>query len=336
MADIMDKSKNSKLKCGISKMENAPFFSLVDYRNNYFTSSESEKIMGFYEGFENSEQLVKWMSDRPGGVSRIFEVEGNKEIVVVIPTGDFKGKYAKRCSEEIFTGLHLVFVESGGRGDFYFNYAHNCNIGVKKALEYNPKWIVVSNDDMVKIDDVDVLRNELSNLNPEKLKTVFTGQSSYHSYSTTVGIKRRIIGELGYLLNYSLKGKLRDFLDIKRILKKYNVAWDQGPRNLLLSKIFLKVVHTFVIGSCFSILSGKWCEKVGGNVYNECYINGVEDWEQSIMLTMNSADYSYIRYKIGDLVGQTMPADYIRSLRNVCNVVYFNARIEHFLGKNDI
>jgi len=132
----------------------------MDYRNNYFLSSNPKDIIHFYEGFENREELIDWMKERPKGSCEIMEVEGEKEIIVVIPTADFKGEYAKRCREEIFTGLHIIFVVSG-KGNNYFNYAHNCNVGIKKALEYNPQWIVVSNDDMYKIDDVSKIVKEL-------------------------------------------------------------------------------------------------------------------------------------------------------------------------------
>jgi len=107
------------------------------------------------------------MRERQKGVSYIHEVEESKEIIVVIPTADFNGKYARACREEIFKGLHMVFVESGV-GNFYFNYAHNCNIGIKKALEYNPKWIIVSNDDMYKIDDVTKLEDSLLKIDFKK------------------------------------------------------------------------------------------------------------------------------------------------------------------------
>ncbi len=140
------------------------FFSLVDYRNNYFTSEDPNKIIEFYNGFENRDQLIQWMRERPKGVANVHEVEGDKDIIVVIPTADFNGKYARECRENIFKGLHMVFVESGGKGDFYFNYAHNCNVGIRKAMEYNPKWVVVSNDDMEKIDNLNKMTKLLDDL----------------------------------------------------------------------------------------------------------------------------------------------------------------------------
>ena len=159
--------KVCKLRYSISITNDKPlFFNLVDYRNILFTSNDLEKIIEFYNGFDNRDQLIQWMKERPKGVSYIHEVDGDNDIIVVIPTADFNGKYAINCRENIFKGLHMIFVESGGKDDFYFNYAHNCNVGIKKAMEYNPKWVVVSNDDMYKIDEVSILIDELHKIDP--------------------------------------------------------------------------------------------------------------------------------------------------------------------------
>ena len=117
------------------------------------------------------------MRERPKGVANIHEVEGNKDIIVIIPTADYNGKYAKECSDNVFKGLHIVFVESGVN-DFYFNYAHNCNVVIKRAMDYNPKWVIVSNDDMYKIDDISVLQKQLESINNKKIDTVFTKPSN--------------------------------------------------------------------------------------------------------------------------------------------------------------
>lgn len=122
----------SGLSCPIEKSIRKLFFSLVDYRNNLFVSNDVNKIMEFYNGFKNKEQLIQWMKERPKGIVYIHEVEGNKDIIVVIPTADYNNKYAKACRDEIFKGLHIIFVESG-KNNFYFNYAYNCNTGIKKG-----------------------------------------------------------------------------------------------------------------------------------------------------------------------------------------------------------
>ena len=44
-------------------------FSLVDYRNNYFTSNDPDKIIEFYNSFENRDQLIQWMKERAKGIA---------------------------------------------------------------------------------------------------------------------------------------------------------------------------------------------------------------------------------------------------------------------------
>ena len=77
-----------RLRCPIQFLQEELFFSLVDYRNNYFTSEDPNKIIEFYNGFENRDKLIEWMRERPKGVANVHEVEGDKEIIVVIPTAE--------------------------------------------------------------------------------------------------------------------------------------------------------------------------------------------------------------------------------------------------------
>ena len=63
---------NSRKKCPITFSEFPQFFSLVDYRNNYFTSNDPNKIIEFYNGFENRDQLIQWMKERPKGIANII------------------------------------------------------------------------------------------------------------------------------------------------------------------------------------------------------------------------------------------------------------------------
>jgi len=154
------------------------FFTLMDYLNNLFMSNDPKDILRFYDYFDNRDQLIKWMMERPKGNYRIVEFNNDEnDIIVVILTMDVNGKFAKTCRDEIFKGLHIIFVESGV-GNYYFNYAHNCNAGIKKAMEYNPKWIVLSNDDMYKIDDVEVLVKELSKLDNKYINIIFRKESN--------------------------------------------------------------------------------------------------------------------------------------------------------------
>ena len=221
---------NSRKKCPITFSEFPKFFSLVDYRNNYFTSDDPNRIIEFYNGFENRDQLIQWMRERPKGIANIHEVEGDKDIIVVIPTADFNGKYARECRENIFKGLHMVFVESGEVPDCYFNYAHNCNVGIRIAMVYNPKWVVVSNDDMHKIDDISILNNELKKLDPESLSMVYLFEAHYHSVTSRFSearLTRNYFSSLNFIRNHRKEVSFWKLIRIKhsqKILKISSIA----------------------------------------------------------------------------------------------------------------
>jgi len=66
------------------------------------------------------------MKERPKGVPWIREVSDQKDIIVVIPTANFNGKYANECKENIFKGLHIIFVESEGEERFLLQFCSLC------------------------------------------------------------------------------------------------------------------------------------------------------------------------------------------------------------------
>ena len=314
--------------CSIGDPNVELFFSIVDYRNNYFSSNNVRKVKEFFNGFHTSEQLIKWMKERPKGISNINEVDGSKEIIVVIPTGDADGKYARECRENIFEGLHIIFVESGGKDDFYFNYAHNCNIGIRKALSYKPKWIILSNDDMYKIDNVDNLRTQLAKLSPLDYGLIFSRPGLYHSIENS-------IVEVNNL--YYLFSKLSSLLKrnnketIFNLMKKYNCKYITLSRkkikDVLISSFLGRIRMFYTLTSSFCIFSGVNILETNGDIFDETYINGVEDWDISIIFKCKPFKFTSIDYSIGDFIGETLGNSLVRSLRDVGNLLYFSNKI---------
>jgi len=312
-----------RLRCSIADKNNASiFFSLVDYRNNLFTSNDPKRIMEFYEGFENQEQTIQWMKERPKGVSYIHEVEGDKDIIVVIPTADFNGKYARECRDNIFKGLHIVFIESGGRDDFYFNYAHNCNIGIKKAMEYSPKWILVSNDDMYKIDDIKVLKNELSKIDLRDYDVVFTYPSKYHSIPDNLGMEN-ILRKIVFTF---FPGRRMQ----KKIERKFNVTLFPAPVHSYF-RFFYKPGYRYISFADFSIFSGSFVGEKNGELFNEDFVNGGEDNDLSLKVSLRRERYTFINYRIGDYQGRSLGTGTLRQLRNVTALMLLNYMIDNDL-----
>jgi hypothetical protein len=303
----------------------------VDYRNNFFTSSDTEKTIEFYDQFENRDQLIKWMKERPKGASYIHEVTGNKDIIVVVTTADFKGKHAKACRDEVFKGLHMIFVESGGREDFYFNYAHNCNIGIRKALEYNPKWIVISNDDVVNGSSVQALVSELLMLEDKKINIAFVKndkQTSTVSSIKTLNILGKFILQvfikthLGKNLKTNYKVSLLTYNLNKKFKNKYSVMQDR-----LVSNIFYRRLYTFYNFEALGIFSSAFV-KSNLPIFDDKFINAHEDQYLSIKLSTNPDKIRWIRWSVKGLGGFSLGNGIDRGLRTFASEVYFNYKLE--------
>ena len=245
-------------------------FSLVDYRNNYSTSDDPNKIIEFYNGFENRDQLIQLMEERPKGVANIHEVNGDKDIVVVMPTADFNGKYAKECRDNIFKGFHIIFVESGEIPDPYFNYAHNCNVGIKKAMEYNPRWLVISNEDMKRIDEPQKLKNSLVKFDPDEVDVLFTKESPdrYHSQPTYLGKPNSMGKVLHRLLSIFKKGFFPIAYTKENFTTKFFLNVILLPKHKVI-KIFFYTIKPIFVTESFTILSGLYAKANNGVILNE-------------------------------------------------------------------
>lgn len=310
-------SHANRLLCLIDTTKVDLFFSLVDYRNNYFTSDDPNKIIKFYNGFKNRDQLIKWMRERPKGVASIHEVDGDKDIIVVIPTADFNGKYAKECRNNIFKGLHIIFVESGETPDPYFNYAHNCNVGINKALEYNPKWVLVSNDDMYKIDEVNILKNELSKI--KNVDIVYTKPSSYHSNPMKI-VKPNYLFQL-YLRSTSYG---EEYL---AICKRFSIRYFPVGAELFKS-IFYKKKLEYIELRSFTILSSIFIKRENNKIFDDVFLNQTEDTDLALRVTINYVKSFRVNYEIGDFKGSTFGMSSDRKLRSLASLTYFTAKWE--------
>lgn len=315
-------------------MKDNVFFSLVDYRNFYFTHKNPNKILEFYNGFENRIQLIQWMRERPRGVSNIIEVEGNKNVIVVITTADFKGNYAIECRENIFKGIHMIFVESGGREDYYFNSARNVNVGVKKAMEYNPDWIVVSGDDMIKIEPISRLVDELHEVDNKVIDVVYTSASHYHSTPMFLGSPTKlflfalIITKLfSKRFNYVLKTyyqliKFNEKLFFPRY--EYHHSFKYKIENL----IFFRKIETFISILSFGIVSSTFIKKLDGILFDPNYINEMEDIDLSVRIKREKHNTAVIDFKIGEYVGSSLGNGGTRTVMVVPGWTYFSYKNE--------
>lgn len=298
--------------------------------NDLFTSKNLAKVLEFYDHFPDANRLIQWMEDRPAGRSVISEIPGEDAVVVVVPTSDSDGVHALNCKNSVFPRLRVVFVESGYPSDPFFNFAHNVNLGLRKALEYNPKWVIYSNDDVYKIDDISVLINQLNELDAESNNVALTSSGSYHSIRHSLA---KVTS--GYFKFFRLYSKImrKNKEGIPLMMKKYDCRYvsleHRGFINSVIRVFFTRVLVEYTLTSSFCIFSGKYLEKSNGAVFDETYINGVEDWDLSLRLDSDPEKIAIVDFKIGDYIGSTAGRGPERYLRDVANCAYLSRKLEN-------
>ena len=312
--------------CQLNRCNNLDF-SLDDYRNNYFTSKDHDKILDFYNSFTTRDEIIDWMKRRPEGNCSIIEVGGNKDVIVVIPTMDADSKLARNCKENIFKGLHIIFVESG-YDNLYFNYAHNCNIGIRRAMEYNPKWVVISNDDMYQIDKVEILLNKLSLLDNNQIFMVLTKEPGLlHSLTEHLGESTPMRRFLTLILP-----KTREKYQIEKKFNLKFVSWRDWYRKWL-TRLIYRELTSVRSTYAFGIFSGNYILKSGPFFFDEIYQNGYEDIDISLSTKIAQAGIDLINYRIGSYSATSLGTGEFRILQEIANRIHFESKFMEQLYK---
>ena len=215
--------------------------------------------------------------------------------------------------------MHIIFVESGGRGDFYFNYAHNCNVGIKRAMDYNPKWVIVSNDDMYKIDSSQKLLKQILNFNQESYDTLYLNAPSKKESA----VCNLSIPNFLKLIVYHL---IPEFKTLKTLEYKFKVSlFDMNIE--VWKKYFYKRGYIHLSIGQFGIFSSSFIIKNNIDIFNEVFINAGEDIELSLKLFRGN--YDFIDYRIGDKKDGTLGFNNLRKLRDVSGQSYLNYLISN-------
>lgn len=313
----------NKNVCVLNLSEQLVLPSLSEYKNRFFMSNNPLNLMEFYSRFRNVEEIIQWMRERPKGTSYIHEFEGNKEIIVVIPTANINGTYAKNCRETIFKSLHIIFVESAEIGDPFFNYAHNVNIGVSLALKYKPKWIIISNDDIFSIEPIENLVKEIKKIDEHRIDSIFITDSPHHSVLSELAEPRRIRRILHWLHPNKAFRYLIDLED------KFKIRYLSVAKFTLFGLLFFKRGYRFIQGMDFFVISSHYAKLNSGNLFDDIFINTYEDVDLSLKLSFNPDRLARVNYKIGDYYGKSLGKITNRMLRDFAGEVYINYKVTH-------
>lgn len=296
-----------------------------DPLNALLLSDKIEDILSFYNFFEDRDSLITWMRNRTKSDPSLIDIQGDATAVVVIPTADYNSKRTLNCSNDIYKGMQQVIVESRKPWDLYFNYSHNVNAGLKRAMELNPDWIIISNDDMVKVDPSLTLLKELKLKDHGKYNALFTEQhGTYHSFPRFIGTPNLLYSLVTYIHPNRYRKRRQEIWN--KFGLKYLEAIDTGSTGIM-SRLTYKVMKEHLLTGSFTILSRNYVESVE-RVLDETFINGGEDADLSLKLAAGMEKIGFIQYNIGDLIGTSLGSGWTRYLRNVVNEVYLSYKIE--------
>ena len=211
-------------------------------------------------------------------------------------------------------------------------------------MEYNPKWVVVSNDDMILNDNIAELKKELLKIDPAKTSIVLTRKTSYHTVPFAIHRYRYI-----YKAIFSkIDSEKRDFYKIQeRFNLNYGFVADvitdhssnlQKLKYFVFSRILTKDIgfDTLIVGASFTILSCEWLKFIrefmlDEVLFDETFINAMEDVDLSIRILIAKSKVDLIDYKIDNFVGGSLGNDYTRQLRTIAGDVYFFEKQSKFL-----
>ncbi|MEM3191795.1 MAG: hypothetical protein QW292_06845 [Candidatus Parvarchaeota archaeon] len=89
---------------------------------------------------------------------------------------------------------------------------------------------------------------------------------------------------------------------------------------------------TFRNVGAVAIFSGKFAKENNGSIFDETYINGIEDVDFSLRATNSKVELFTINYRIGTYIGATLGGfTSNRTLREIANLAYFNYKISNGL-----
>lgn len=340
--------EESRLFSQIEK-ESQLFFSLVTYRNDLLMSKNPERVLEFYRSFNNTSEIIAWLRERPKGRSKVIDIEGDNEVIVVIPTASVDNEHSQRCKNEIFKGMRIIFVESGNFGDPYFSFSHNCNVGISKALEYKPKYIIWTNDDMLKLDSAAKLRDEIDRVLDKKPIAIFARKNYQVStpvkivkfnflgkillksikYSKTYKIIRSNAPDTDNFVNHNaiFVNSFERYVKLS-IYNKFRTRFFLSNIKFVSTSILFKKVAEYINFDAFGILRADFISDIK-EVFDENIIVQHADQDLSLRFGLNPKEISWIDYSIKGIGRATIKDNTSERLRSILADIYIDHKIRN-------
>lgn len=116
-----------------------------------------------------------------------------------------------------------------------------------------------------------------------------------------------------------------------RLFRKFQVHYHAlPPQSGIVDILFKNKIYCHNPGS-FGIFNSELIEKIGRAIFNEMYVNGMEDIDLALRLRKMKVNTAFINYKIGEEEGASLGSLEIKSpraWRHRWNQIYLNYKVE--------
>ena len=132
-------------------------------------------------------------------------------------------------------------------------------MGLRYALRYDPKWVILANDDIYKIDEFEKLKRQLNKIS-HKYDIIFTKKPNiHHSMPMYIG-NATFLTRLYHRLKGNFTKKQQDIFD-RFSVDRFAISDDMNVFKSFLYKFFYKRELKFYNSGDFVVLNPQFIRK---------------------------------------------------------------------------
>ena len=310
--------------------------SFISYLEYFYNSKDKLDWQNFYRNLRTPKDAIEFSHSRqnPYYAIKIINDVGYPKLVVVIPTPDVHDRITERTIAH-FGNTCIILVESSGNN---FNFAKSMNIGIQRALQLDPKWILLCNNDVYPVDNIEKLEFSLKKsqpiasvpiLNePNIIRPIVTNwfEPSYieQQLMKIISYPTELLGLSGSLISNLVASRYKIFSSdtIIRFLETNNTVYNSITYQSSISGMLKRTIDVLKSKGRY-LVSYMNIQPVGIFApyileefsFDETFINHGEDSDLSIRLKLNDINISQTNIAFGGLVSASLGRSISRMYR---------------------
>ena len=208
-------------------------------------------------------------------------------------------------------------------------------------MQYNPRWVVFSGDDVYKVDEPEILISQLKNIDNGSFGMPYIyPPNAYSSKIEYICEKRKFAITFDKLINklrsQSFQANTTEFKGRYSIIEGPPHLCDNGKCKLfrIYERFAYRRIRKYRDFVSFGIFSSEMIKELIEkyvNLFDENFINACDDWDLSIRISMLKYRDISIKFRIGIMIGKTLGTGTERMLRNVAGFNLISFKVENWI-----